>query len=81
MDWNQCVLTQHAFCSQLSARHWNQDEEFGGFGGAHCVLPAGYGSIMDALAASVADLRLDTPVASVQDSDDGVTITTASGAS
>ena len=59
--------------------HWNQDEDFGGFGGPHCMVPGGYGAVTDALARLLPGLRLSTPVASVADTDAGVKVTTASG--
>ncbi len=65
---------------QISALHWNQDEDYGGFGGPHCVLPGGYGSITDALAALLPGLLLSTPVAKVEDTAEGVRVTTVSGA-
>lgn len=65
---------------QISALHWNQDEDFGGFGGPHCTLPGGYGAVTDALGGLLPGLRLSTPVAKVEDIADGVRVTTASGA-
>lgn len=44
------------------------------------MLPGGYGEITDALAALLPGLRLSTPVAAVEDTGDGVRVTTASGA-
>ncbi len=43
------------------------------------MLPGGYGEITDALAALLLGLRLSTPVAAVEDTGDGVRVTTASG--
>ena len=73
-----CVTVTH-FWLQISAVHWNQDEDFGGFGGPHCMVPGGYGAVTDALARLLPGLRLSTPVASVEDADSGVKVTTASG--
>lgn len=56
-----------------------QDEEYGGFGGAHCMVPSGYGSLLAPQAASL-DVRLSCPVKLVQDSSEGVQVTTDSGA-
>ena len=36
--------------SKVSMAHWNQDEVYGGFGGAHCMIKGGYGAVTDALA-------------------------------
>ena len=49
---------------QVSAPHWNQDEEAGGFGGPHCMVVGGYDAIFRALADALGDcLHLGTPVA------------------
>ena len=56
-----------------------QDEEYGGFGGAHCMVPSGYSSLLSPLAGAL-DVRLSCPVALIQDDPDGVQVTTASGA-
>ena len=71
-----CVL--HA-CAQVSLVHWNQDEEYGGFGGPHAMVPGGYGAILGALAERL-DMRLGTPVTAVAYDGAGVAITAASGA-
>ncbi len=63
----------------MSLVHWNQDEEYGGFGGQHCMVIGGYDPILKALAERL-DVRLSSPVTSVSDTSDGVTVTTASGA-
>ena len=68
-----------AFPGQVSLAHWNQDEEYGGFGGPHCMVPGGYGALTDALAARL-DVRLLSPVARVAYSGAGVQVTTVSGA-
>lgn len=46
---------------QVSLAHWNQDEEYGGFGGPHCMIPGGYSQVMEALASGL-DIRFNTPV-------------------
>ena len=56
---------------QLSAPHWNQDEEYGGFGGPHCTVVGGYAQVFTALA-SLLDVRLSTPAAEVRGSVCGV---------
>lgn len=51
---------------QVSAPHWNQDEDAGGFGGAHCMVVGGYQAVFRALAAALGDaVRLNTPVVEV----------------
>jgi len=50
----------------VSAPHWNQDEDAGGFGGAHCMVVGGYQAVFRALAAALGDaVRLNTPVVEV----------------
>ena len=55
-----------------------QDEEFGGFGGPHCMVRGGYGQITDALAARL-DVRLGQPVTSITAENDLVKVTVKSG--
>lgn len=31
--------------SKISLAHWNQDEEYGGFGGMHGMIPGGYSQV------------------------------------
>lgn len=49
---------------QISALEWNQDEEYGGFGGPHCMVVGGYGAVFGAMA-KLLDVRLGTPVVEV----------------
>ena len=56
-----------------------QDEEYGGFGGVHCMVPSGYSSLLCPQAASL-DVRLSCPVKLIQDSSEGIQVTTESGA-
>ena len=69
--------------SKVSMAHWNQDEVYGGFGGAHCMIKGGYGAVTDALAEGL-DVRTSAPVSAVRrvdgDGDEGyVQVTTAAG--
>lgn len=68
--------------SALSAKNWNQDEDYGGFGGPHCMVVGGYDQAFTQLA-SLLDVRLDTPVASVKIRDglESVEVITESGES
>ena len=50
---------------QISALEWNQDEEYGGFGGPHCMVVGGYGCMFSRMA-SLLDVRLSTPVTEVR---------------
>ena len=64
---------------QVSLAHWNQDEEYGGFGGPHAMVPGGYGALTDALAARL-DVRLSMPVASIAYDGDSVQVKAVTGA-
>jgi hypothetical protein len=60
------ALPYAALLLQISAPHWNQDEDSGGFGGAHCMVVGGYDAAFKALAATLGDsLHLNTPVVEV----------------
>ena len=74
-------MTRSQPCSsvQVSLAHWNQDEEYGGFGGPHAMVPGGYGALTDALAARL-DVCLSTPVTAIAYDGDSVQVKTASGA-
>ncbi|KAK2076589.1 hypothetical protein QBZ16_005349 [Prototheca wickerhamii] len=50
---------------EISAPHWNQDEEFGGFGGPHAMVPGGFDQAFRALAGTVQDLRLNAAVTAI----------------
>ena len=56
-----------------------KDEEFGGFGGPHCMVKGGYGQITDGLAANL-DVRLNHPVYQIAAKENGVEVMTESGA-
>ena len=47
--------------SKVSMAHWNQDEAYGGFGGAHCMIKGGYGAVTDTLAKGL-DVRFGVAV-------------------
>jgi monoamine oxidase len=55
-----------------------QDENYGGFGGPHCMVVGGYSRLLEGLAAGL-DVRLGTVVRNVEYSEAGVTVTTAAG--
>jgi lysine-specific histone demethylase 1 len=44
LDWFWCNLEYgcSAPLAAVSLAHWNQDEEFGGFGGDHAMVVGGY---------------------------------------
>ncbi|XP_024967035.1 lysine-specific histone demethylase 1 homolog 3 [Cynara cardunculus var. scolymus] len=51
MDWHLAHLEYGCAASlqEVSLPHWNQDDIYGGFGGAHCMIKGGYGAIVDSL--------------------------------
>lgn len=68
--------------SALSAAHWNQDEEYGGFGGPHCFVVGGYNQPFKYIS-ELLDIRLKEEVSQVVINDakdkDSVMIRTKSG--
>lgn len=73
------VIEAAACTCQVSLAHWNQDDEYGGFGGAHAMVRGGYSGLLEPLATRL-DVRLGAPVARITDTSAGVRVTTASGA-
>ena len=63
---------------QVSAAHWDGDEQFGGFGGPHCFVNGGYVQALDELAASV-DVQLSNIVTQVDVREKNVCVTVQSG--
>ncbi len=63
---------------QVSLAHWNQDEEYGGFGGPHCMVVGGYGAILAGLAQKL-DIRFNKAVTAISEEGDDMVITTADG--
>ncbi|KAM0032893.1 putative spermine oxidase transcription regulator Homeodomain-LIKE family [Helianthus debilis subsp. tardiflorus] len=51
MDWHLAHLEYGCAASlqHVSLPYWNQDDVYGGFGGAHCMIKGGYGAIVDSL--------------------------------
>ena len=80
LDWHWANLEYgcSASLNDISLPHWNQDETFGGFGGAHCMVSDGYGTIMSRLAEGL-DVRLGMPVAEVRHDANGVVVETKDG--
>lgn len=52
MDWHFANLEYGcaALLKQVSLPHWNQDDVYGGFGGAHCMIKGGYSAVVESLA-------------------------------
>ncbi|KAL8257037.1 hypothetical protein R6Q59_029078 [Mikania micrantha] len=51
MNWHLAHLEYGCAASlqQVSLPYWNQDDIYGGFGGAHCMIKGGYGAIVESL--------------------------------
>ncbi|XP_068646714.1 lysine-specific histone demethylase 1 homolog 3-like [Aristolochia californica] len=51
MDWHLANLEYGcaALLKEVSLPYWNQDDVYGGFGGAHCMIKGGYGAVMESL--------------------------------
>jgi len=77
LDWHWANLEYgcSASLNDISLPHWNQDETYGGFGGAHCMVSGGYGTIMSQLAEGV-NIRLNSPVSHVLHDANGVVVVT-----
>ncbi|EPS74237.1 hypothetical protein M569_00518, partial [Genlisea aurea] len=51
MDWHFAHLEYGcaALLEDVSLPNWNQDDVYGGFGGAHCMIKGGYSAVVEAL--------------------------------
>lgn len=51
MDWHFAHLEYGcaALLKEVSLPYWNQDDVYGGFGGAHCMIKGGYSSVIESL--------------------------------
>ncbi|KAL5557928.1 hypothetical protein UlMin_034139 [Ulmus minor] len=51
MDWHFAHLEYGcaALLKDVSLPYWNQDDAYGGFGGAHCMIKGGYSTVMESL--------------------------------
>ncbi|KAJ0085775.1 hypothetical protein Patl1_09258 [Pistacia atlantica] len=52
MDWHFANLEYGcaALLKEVSLPFWNQDDVYGGFGGAHCMIKGGYSAVVESLA-------------------------------
>ncbi|XP_043708126.1 lysine-specific histone demethylase 1 homolog 3-like [Telopea speciosissima] len=58
MDWHFAHL-EYGCAARLKAvslPYWNQDEAYGGFGGAHCMIKGGYSTVIESLGKGVSVL-------------------------
>lgn len=51
MNWHFAHLEYGcaALLKEVSLPYWNQDDVFGGFGGAHCMIKGGFSSVVESL--------------------------------
>ncbi|GER26582.1 lysine-specific histone demethylase [Striga asiatica] len=66
MDWHFAHLEYGcaALLQEVSLPNWNQDDVYGGFGGAHCMIKGGYSAIVESLAEGIC-IHLDHVVTEV----------------
>lgn len=66
MDWHFANLEYGcaALLKEVSLPYWNQDDVYGGFGGAHCMIRGGYSSIVESLAKGL-DIHLNHVVTEI----------------
>jgi len=51
MDWHFANLEYGcaALLKEVSLPYWNQDDVYGGYGGAHCMIKGGYSTVVESL--------------------------------
>ncbi|XP_020572869.1 lysine-specific histone demethylase 1 homolog 3 [Phalaenopsis equestris] len=66
MDWHFANLEYGCAASlkEVSLPYWNQDDVYGGFGGAHCMIKGGYGAVLDCFAKGL-DIHLNHVVTEI----------------
>lgn len=66
MNWHFAHLEYGcaATLKSVSLPYWNQDDVYGGFGGAHCMIKGGYDTVLRSLAKGL-DIRLNHVVTEV----------------
>ncbi|KAG8377878.1 hypothetical protein BUALT_Bualt08G0079400 [Buddleja alternifolia] len=75
MDWHFAHLEYGcaALLREVSLPNWNQDDVYGGFGGAHCMIKGGYSAVVESLGEGIC-VHMDHVVTDIsyriKDSDD-----------
>lgn len=66
MDWHFAHLEYGcaALLKEVSLPNWNQDDIYGGFGGAHCMIKGGYSAVVESLAEGIC-IHLDHVVSDI----------------
>lgn len=66
MDWHFAHLEYGcaALLKEVSLPNWNQDDVYGGFGGAHCMIKGGYSKVVESLAEGIC-IHLDHVVTDI----------------
>ncbi|KAA0065180.1 lysine-specific histone demethylase 1-like protein 3 [Cucumis melo var. makuwa] len=66
MNWHFANLEYGcaAMLKKVSLPNWNQDDLYGGFGGAHCMIKGGYSTVVESLGGGL-DVRLNHVVADI----------------
>lgn len=66
MDWHFAHLEYGcaALLKEVSLPNWNQDDIYGGFGGAHCMIKGGYSAVAESLAEGIC-IHLDHVVSDI----------------
>ncbi|XP_027329810.1 lysine-specific histone demethylase 1 homolog 3 isoform X2 [Abrus precatorius] len=66
MDWHFAHLEYGcaALLKEVSLPYWNQDDVYGGFGGAHCMIKGGYSNVVESLGEGLT-IHLDHVVTNV----------------
>ncbi|WCJ35142.1 hypothetical protein M5689_016409 [Euphorbia peplus] len=66
MDWHFAHLEYGCAASlkEVSLPYWNQDDVYGGFGGAHCMIKGGYSNVVESLSRDL-NIHLNHAVADI----------------
>ncbi|KAJ6843207.1 lysine-specific histone demethylase 1-like protein 3 [Iris pallida] len=66
MDWHFANLEYGcaALLKDVSLPYWNQDDIYGGFGGAHCMIKGGYSTVVESLSKGL-NIHLNHPVTDI----------------